>query len=265
MKRLLLLLACCLAPYFSLAQEDTLHFARLDSALVGYMAGIERLETDAKADECDFLIGSAADSVVRRHIALFLYDAYKDSRLMGDEAVAIYLYDTYFASGKIPMRSEFDRMEADIFATFNRATLLGRKAPRVSLLNPCGRKVEIPEAGSLAILYFYDTGCGKCRVQSAFLPGVLQDVGFPVRFYAVYCGTDKAAWRKFRRTFRVRNPRVGVVHLWDPRLESDYLKAYGVISTPRLYVALEDGEIVGRRLEVESLQEILAAIRQARL
>ena len=83
---------------------------------------------------------------------------------------------------------------------------------------------------------------------------------FPTKVYAVFCGHDKAQWRKFRRTFKVRNKKVGVVHAWDPEMETDMLRLYGVISTPRLYITDTDGEILGRRLEAESLAEIIQYI-----
>ena len=89
------------------------------------------------------------------------------------------------------------------------------------------------------------------------LPQVLAKITFPTKFYAVYCGQDKKEWRRFRQSFRVRNPKVGVVHAWDPEVKSDYLRLYGVMSTPRLYFADTDGEILGRRLEIESLDEII--------
>ena len=176
------------------------------------------------------------------------------------QLVAIYIYDNWFKPGKIAMRSEFDRLDADIFTTFNRSTLLGMKAPQVDLQNPCGRKVRIPEDGSHSILFFFDTSCAKCQLESKVLPGILEKIEFPTRFYAVYCGQDKKAWRKFRSSFKVRNRNVGIVHAWDPEMETDYLRLYGVISTPRLYITDTDGEILGRRLEAESLAEIIQYI-----
>lgn len=260
---IILLLGLCLA--FTLkAQEpganfvpDSLAFEMLDGMLEKYTAAIEREAVDTKNAECDFLIGSVRDSLTTQHIALWLYDHYKESPLMGDEAVAIHIYDSWFKSGAVAMRSQFDRFDADLFASFNRSTLLGMKAPVVDMQTPCGRKIKIPEEGSHSILFFFDTSCGKCQLTAGVLPGVLEKITFPTRFYAVYCGHDKKSWRKFRREFRVRNKNVGIVHAWDPEVQSDYLRLYGVMSTPRLYITDTDTEILGRRLEIESLEEII--------
>ena len=241
-------------------QPDSLAFAKLDTMLSNYTQAITNESTDVKSAECDFLISSVKDSLTMQHIALWLWDKYKDSELMGDEAVAIHIYDNWFKDGTIAMRSEFDKLDADIFTAFNRSTLLGMKAPTVDLKTPCGRKVRIPQDGSHSILFFFDTGCAKCQLESKVLPGIIEKVGFPTKVYAVFCGHDKAQWRKFRRTFKVRNKKVGIVHAWDPELETDMLRLYGVISTPRLYFTDTDGEILGRRLEPESLAEIIQYI-----
>ena len=68
--------------------------------------------------------------------------------------------------------------------------------------------------------------------------------------------SSRKAWRQFRCSFKVKNPLVKVVHLWDPEIDSDYLRLYGVISTPKLYMVSSRGEIIGRRLEVENLHEM---------
>ena len=259
MKRLLVILLCLL-PVLLRAQTDSLEFARLDGMLEKYTSAIIPESLDVKKAECDFLINSVKDSLSRQHIALWLYDHYKESEVMGEEAVALHVYDNWFKNGPIAMRSEFDKLDADIFATFNRNTLLGMKAPEVDLKTPCGRKVRIPQQGSYSILFFFDTSCGKCQLEAKVLPGIIAKSEFPVKVYAVYCGQSKKEWRKFRRTFKVRARNVGVVHAWDPEMDSDYLRLYGVMSTPRLYFTDTDGEILGRRLEPESLAEIIQYI-----
>ena len=40
-------------------------------------------------------------------------------------------------------------------------------------------------------------------------------------------------------------------------MESDYQRLYGVLTTPRIYVIEPQGSVIGRRLEVDSLVELL--------
>lgn len=234
-------------------------YEKLDSLMDVYVRSIRTESEEAKSGEADYMIGAAADSATRQHIALWLFDYYKESRVMGEEAVAIHIYDRWFADGTVPMRSEFDAMDAKLFADFNRNSLIGMQAPEICLRKPCGGTATIPSGGRAAMLWFFDTACGKCRVEAEVLPSVLeQDTQVSVTFYAVYAGQDRKSWRQFRRSFKVKNPLVRIVHLWDPEIDSDYLRLYGVISTPRLYMVSSRGEIIGRRLEVENLPEMFS-------
>ena len=182
---------------------------------------------------------------------------------MGDEAVAIYLYDNYFANGKIAMRGEFDKLDAQLFADFNRSTLIGMDAPLITLFKPCRGKLTVPEKGGTSVLWFYDTSCSKCAMEAKILPGLLEkEVHFPLTLYAVYSGRDKKAWKEFRRSFKVGGGKVRVVHLWDPDNTSDFIRKYGVISTPRMFAVAPSGGIIGRRLEVESLLQLLPVAQE---
>ncbi len=260
MRRLLLITAGLLAgiAFTARAQTDTGHLSVLDSLINSYVTAIQPAGIEAKQAECDFLIGSVRDSSIRQHIALSLFDYYKEAPVMGDEAVAIYLYDKYFADRTIAMRSEFDMLDAQLFADFNRSSLIGMDAPLLTLFKPCRGKLTVPEKGVTSVLWFYDTSCSKCVLEAKVLPQLLEEnVHFPLTLYAVYSGRDKKAWKEFRRSFKVKGGKVRVVHLWDPDNTSDYIRKYGVISTPRMFAVAPSGGIIGRRLEVESLLQLL--------
>lgn len=258
----ILFIAMIVLPLKSFGQDAVEHdpsarYAGLDSLLTEFYAALIPEETEVKNAEMDRLIETCKDSLTRQHVALQIFDHYMHARIMGEEAVAVHIYDEWIASGKVKTRSEFEQMEADIFATFNRNSLIGMKAAEVTLKNPCGKEMTVPVEGRKAVLFFYDTLCAKCRLESQLLPPVLEAVEFPMDFYAVYTGSDKGEWRGFRRQFKVRNRNVKVFHLWDPEMDSDYQLMYGVTATPKMYFVLEDGEIIGRRLEVVNLEEII--------
>lgn len=235
----------------------------LDSLVLNYVGAIQQESVEVKQDECAFLIGSVKDSLMRQHLAVRLFDYYKNAPVMGDEAVAIWLYDNWFATHKVAFPGEFEGLDAEMFCNMNRNTLLGMDAPVLQARKPCGGRKTVPAKGGSTILWFYDTACSKCKLESKVLPSVLEkSVDFPVTLVAFYTGQDRKAWREFRRSFKVANPLVRVEHCWDPSVDSDYLRLYGVISTPKMYMVAPEGSIIGRRLEVESLQELLPVATQ---
>ena len=259
------LLAISLALFLGLglhAQQDPTA-ALLDSLVLKYVTAIQPESVETKQEECDFLIGSVRDSLMRRQIAVSLFNYYREAPVMGDEAVAIYVFDKWFSAGKMSFPGEFERLDAEMFCNMNRNTLLGMDAPVLKARKPCGRRVKVPEQGSTTLIWFYDTACSKCRVEAKVLPSVLElSVDFPVTLVAFYAGQSRKDWREFRRNFKVANRNLKIVHCWDPQVESDYLRLYGVISTPRMYMVAPEGSIIGRRLEVESLQQLLPTARE---
>ena len=235
---------------------EAARYAPLDSLLTQFYGALLYEQTDAKNAEFDALIDSCRDSLTRQHVALAVFDHYRYSRVMGEEAVAVHIYDEWIAPGKVQTRSEFELFEAERFALENRKTLLGMPAPQLTLRTPCGGKRTLPPADRAAVLFFYSPGCSKCRLETYALPAVLADVEFPLDFYAIDVDTDRRDWRAFRKALKTSNRNVKMIHLWDPKSESTLLLDYGVFSTPKVFVVWQ-GEILGRRLEMDSLQEII--------
>lgn len=247
------------------AQElDSAVRVALDTKLAEYFMAIEREGTDVQKGECDFLIETCTDSLMRQHVALAIYDHYRDSKVMGSEAVAIHVFDTWIAPGKVQMRSDAEMMAARIFAEFNRLSLIGNKAPELSLYNIENEPVTIlggKGPGRFSVLYFYDSSCATCKVQSILLRHLFQDEDFPVDFYAVYASDDKESWEKYideQLTFDTSGMRV--FHLWDPEISSDFQRKYGVIQTPRMFLISPDGTILGRGLDAQALSMMLHTI-----
>ena len=254
---LLILLACSLR---AVAQTDTTGvYAPLDSLLTQFYGALLYDDVEEKNAEFDALIESCTDSLMRQHVALAVFDHYRFSRVMGEEAVAVHLYDTWIEPGLVQPRSEFELFEAERFALEHRSTLLGMPAPRLTLRTPCGGRRTLPVADRACVLMFYSPECAKCRLETYALPSVLAQVEFPMNFYAIDVDSDRKAFKAFRKSLKTPNKKVKMIHLWDPDSESTLLLDYGVFSTPKIFVVWE-GEILGRRLEMDSLQEIIQYI-----
>lgn len=254
------------------AQElDSLKQKALSDKLDEYFMAIEREGTQVQKQESDFLIESASDSLVRQFIALKIYDHYLNSPVMGSEAVAIYVLDRWFVTGRVKMKSDIDFINAQVYADFNRQSQIGMKAPQlsmqdidgqeVSLFGREGSSVESNDGSRFSIIYFYDTDCSKCRIETILLRNLLEDKNYPVDLYAVYSGDDRKAWEDYAASqLNIEAENTTVVNLWDPGLESDFQRKYGVLQTPRMFLVSPDGTILGRGLDTEALMQILRNI-----
>ena len=263
-KIMILSVALALTCITSGAQQvDSSALKSLDAKLDEYVRALEAIRPEDQKQDCASIIESCTDSIVRQHVALKLYADYMSSPVMGAEAVAIDIADKWFFTGKVKMKTDIDLMNARIFADFNRGSLIGERAPALTMDDSRGDSLTLFGAPSkrYSILYFYDTGCPDCLVTSVMLRTSLSLSKHSLDFYAVYAGADSLSWREYRdKRLDIKSPMVDVHHLWDPEVKSDFQLKYGVLKTPQMFLIGKDNVILGRRLDVPALESMLANI-----
>lgn len=249
------------------AQLDSARTAMLDRNVETYVKAIEGESIAIKIGEMDFMLGSCDEGEIRNRVAVKAYDHYLNSPIMGDESVAVHLTDNWFVPGKASFTNDIDLMNARIYAEFNRRSLIGCHAPSLRLRTP---EDEVKEAlgvvsDSLAggsrrirVLYLYDTDCSKCQVETIMLRAMFRQVDYPIDFMAVYTGSNAQAWEKYRSEqldFTTEEARI--FHYWDPEVDSDFQRKYGVLQTPRMLLIGKDGTVLGRNLDTQALMSLL--------
>ena len=246
-------------------QLDSAKREALEAKLAEYFEALKYESLDVQKEEADFLIESTSDSLVRQFVACTVYDHFIDSPVMGSEAVAVHVYDRWFAPGKVKMKNDMDHFNARIFADFNRQSLIGEKAPELVVESVDGTHVELftgtDKSGRYRVLFFYDADCAKCKLESIMLSNVLETEDFPIDFVAIYAGDNRQKWDSYvedRLSFEVS--RTKVLHLWDPTLDSDFQRKYGILQTPRMYLIRPDQVIKGRGLDTYALAHMLGEI-----
>lgn len=241
---------------------DSAALAALDERLAEYFMSMEREPVSVKTAECDFIIEAVSDSSMRNHVASKVYFRYLDSPVMGDEAVAIHVFDRWFSTGKAAFASQEEFLNARIHADFNRLSLVGCEAPGLEAVRGDGTLCRPSfSGGRWSVLYFYDADCARCRIQSILLRNVLDAGDYPVDFYAFYTGDDAREWKEYvSGNLDVSAGRAAVSHLWDPEMESDYQRKYGVLAVPRLFLISPEGVVTGRGLDAGALSGMLQDI-----
>lgn len=249
------------------AQLDSARTAALDRNVEAYAKAIEAESIATKIEEVDFMLSSCDAGDVRNHVAIKAYDYYLNSPVMGDESVAVHLTDSWFVPGKASFTNDIDLMNARIYAEFNRRSLIGCPAPSLRLRTPEDVEVEALglRADSLAggnkrlrVLFLYDTDCSKCQMETILLRSMFRQTDYPIDFLAVYTGSNKDAWDRYRAgQFAFEQGAERIYHYWDPEITSDFQRKYGVLQTPRMLLIAKDGTVLGRNLDTQALMSLL--------
>ena len=246
-------------------QKDTAMLNALSAKLHEYFEAMKYEPVQVQIGECDFLIESTSDSLLKSHVAKTIYDHYSNSPVMGVEAVAIHVYDKWYKPGHVKMDSDAELLGAKIFAEFNRMSQVGCSAPELQMEASDGSFVQLFQDGDkqngFRVLYFYDTDCSNCKIQSILLSNVLATESFSVEFYAIYTGDDRESWMKYiSERFDIPQSSAKIFHLWDPEIDSDFQRKYGILQTPRMFLIAPDGVVTGRGLDAFALSQMLHQI-----
>ena len=242
------------------AVPDSLQLKALDVKLQEYFRAMQHEDLEVQKQECDFIIGSAEDPDLREIIAENVYDHYMAVSRMGTEGVSVHVYDKWFSDDFLKMSDPLKQMNARIYADFNRSSLIGCQAPQLRMQTMQGDSLTVfpSQNRRYKILYFYDTDCAKCKVQTILLRNLMNVSDYPVDFYAIYVGDNRPQWEKYvAGHLGISGTSVRAFHLWDAQLESDFQRKYGLLQTPRIFLVAPDGMIVGRGLDAEALAQML--------
>lgn len=250
--------ALCLCAFACVCRAEAQIAEKLDS----YLSAIDGMTIETACAETDFIISSVQDEELRNQVATACYNHFRDSKFMGGENVAIYIYDNWFADFKalFPTVEQFE--DAGLYAFVNRSSLIGAQAPELVLQDSRGEDVTLPGKGRKSVVFFYSHACPKCLYTALQLRDFIgrkglyrkkRIRGLELNVYTVYAGDDEARWAEYR----VRNlnfaKRCGINTYNLIGGDADYVSAYGVIQTPRLFLIDGNGVVIGRNLDVPAL------------
>lgn len=285
MKRILvfllsLVLGAALYAQAPVYQQDTIP-AALDAKLDEYLRGIERLEFDQAQEELDFLISSVQEENLRNLVAEKAYNYFRSSKVMGSENLAVWLYDNWFANFKAIFSSLELLDEAEFYAFINRRSLIGQKAPDVCFENTKGKEVRLSQIPlqEVNLLYFYSTTCPKCLYTAHRLREILskkymrnleKQLGkrLKINLFTVYTGDEDPEWRDYLKNHLnvPKSCKTKVYHFKGTESDgsfaggadpTDYVTAYAVIQTPRLFMIDAQNVIIGRNLDAAAVEILL--------
>ncbi len=248
----------------SAAEDDSLgKFTMLGAKLDEYFHALETEPSGIQKAEVDFIIGACTDSLVRQFTAIKAYGFFLNSPVMGNEAVAIHIFDNWFGNGKVAMKNEADFLNARLFATVNRRSQIGCKAPELALEDMDGNKSVLfaNTRDRYSLLLFYDTDCPKCRLEIMKLDIILKNKDYPLNFYAVYIGTDRKEWEKYVTEYlAIGSGNTAVFNFHDPDRLSDFTALYGILQTPGIFMISPENRIIGRKMDAEAVEKMSDAI-----
>lgn len=232
------------------------------NTVTDYFKSISALPADSISARVDLLVEQGGTPAVQADIAGLAFDYFSASDIMGHDAVAVHVADTWFLSKKLEWSNEETYHLLYTYAEFNRSSLIGKPAPELKMETLEGETISTRNGdGSYKLLFFYDEMCPTCLEQTRQLVEMLRKYkGEALSVYAVNSLGDRNTWLPYVKNNYVGvkdGKRLAVHHVTDPEDRNNYRIKYGVLKTPVMVLVDPDNNIIGRQLNCESLAQIL--------
>ncbi|NNC95818.1 MAG: redoxin domain-containing protein [Chitinophagales bacterium] len=202
---------------------------------------------------------SMADKEMFKYVSNYIGVRYKESKVMGGEAVFVHMIDNFWTPELAFWSNEDEIKGLKKEAAGMKPSLLGKKGQNITCFDPEGNEVSLYDLDKeILVLYIYSYECENCRKETPKVFKIHQewkDKG--VGFYALCMDHKADKWANY-----IEKNKLTWTNAWDPDYRSGYHVKYHVDITPELYVL--DGEriIRGKNLKADQLPMIFDRIRK---
>ncbi|HYQ56420.1 MAG TPA: redoxin domain-containing protein [Draconibacterium sp.] len=180
-----------------------------------------------------------------------------NSYIMGMDALFIDIANDFYLSGEAFWASEESLETIRENVLFIQDNLIGKIAPDLTLESFDGEFINLHQIESkLTVVLIYEPNCSHCKV---FVPDFHKNVYLPYKdkglaVYAIYSMDDKDEWEEFL----IRHNMFDWINVWDEHHDSRFKIKYDGRQTPGVFLLDENKKIIGKKMTVEQLKEVIA-------
>jgi len=211
---------------------------------------------DTVIKECRAVLEKASvNQEVFKYTLQLLFNKYNNSNIMGMDKVFVFFAESYYLNGKASWADSVWLKKVENRVKDIKPNLIGGKAPEIKLLSPNDEFISLHLIkAEYTILFFYEPSCGHCKKATPILKE-LSDKYWEkgVEVLGIYTQFEKDDWLEFIKKQGLNN----WINAWDPYNQSNFRHNYDVRATPSIYLLDKDKNIIGKRIDVETVGKIL--------
>jgi thiol-disulfide isomerase/thioredoxin len=196
---------------------------------------------------------------VFQFVSVYLFNHFRESEIMGHDAIVVKLADDIYLSGKADWVS--DEFKDDLRKQVERIrpNLIGKKAVNLIMDSYKGIFVSLDDIDKdFTILYFWEPDCGHCAEATPTLKAYYEKAkNSGVEVFAVCTTADKAKWQKY-----IEENKLEWINGWDPERRTNFGYYYNVESTPMIYILDRNKTIIAKKISVEDIGSFIDNYRK---
>jgi thiol-disulfide isomerase/thioredoxin len=234
-----------------LTDERLLRTPILQAKLNMFFTNVVIQLADSLNREIDKIISKCSSNYkIFQFVSVYLFNHFRESEIMGHDAVMVKLADDIYLSGKADWTTQEWRDNLKKEVDRIRPNLIGQKAHDLVMDSFTGVFVSLYDiTKDFTILYFWEPDCGHCQESTPKLKAYYDKAkNEGVEIFAVCTQADKVKWEKY-----IRDNNLIWINGWDPRRVTNFDYYYNVQSTPSVYILDKNKVIIAKKLPIESV------------
>lgn len=202
-----------------------------------------------------FLSKAEADTFMFKYFVDRLTYDYQVSKIIGQDAVFVYLVKNYHLKGKTPWVDEdlmrkYEKRIAEV-----EPLLIGKQSTELSMPDTSGNvwHSTYEHRDKYMVIWFFDPTCGECKRESAKLKILYDSLdragtrNFEV--FAVGNDSDVERWKRY-----VKDNEFPWINVGGHTANIDYIKVFNVVANPTLFILNKKREIIlNKKIEIANI------------
>jgi thiol-disulfide isomerase/thioredoxin len=234
-----------------LTDERLLRTPILYARLNAFFTNVIIQAPDSVNKEIDRIIKKCEHNYkIYQFVAVYLFNHFRESEIMGHDAVMVKLADDIYLSGKADWVSKEFKDDLRKQIELLRPNLIGKKAQNLVMDSYSGIFVSLYDIQKdFTILYFWEPDCGHCKEATPKLKAYYEKArNNGIEVFAICTQSDKQKWSRY-----IEENGLTWINGWDPQRNSHFDSYYNVQSTPMVYILDKNKVIIAKKLSVENI------------
>jgi thiol-disulfide isomerase/thioredoxin len=189
-----------------------------------------------------------------KYVVWWLTNHYETSKIMGMDAVFVHMAEKYYTKELAFWADDTQLYKIQDRARVLKPILIGKKAKNLVMEDVNGTVRSMYDIKTkFTILYFWDPDCGHCKKVTPQLKELYDSVRVKgVQVFAVCSEVEIDKWKAY-----IKENNLNWINVADAQLRNNFRHDFDITSTPQIFLLDENKNIIAKRIEVETLTDIL--------
>ncbi len=243
-----------------LSDERILRTPIFQARLDAFFKNVVIQSPDSINREIDKLIKKCeTNPKIFQFVSVYLFNHFRESEIMGHDAVLVKLADDIYLSGKADWVTQEFKDDLRKQVELLRHNLIGLKAQNLVMDSYKGIFVALHDIEKeFTIIYFWEPNCGHCKESTPKLKTYYEKAkNDGIEIFAVCTTGDKQEWTKY-----IEDNGLSWINGWDPNRSTHFDYYYNVQSTPLIYILDRNKKIIAKKLSVDDIPSFIENYRK---